>query len=195
MRTNLRPVLLVLMLLVLTASCASDSTSTGGGNGGGGGGGGGGGSGGGGGGGSGGGIQVTGVWEGTIQLTERVQVTVPKPPPTDFLGQTTTQDRACTLNGNLTLQLEQQGSGVSVNGDGSAEGGGCQRDGEASGSGTVTAGGRELGFTSLNLLGCTLAPFTATITGDNLAADVTGVAAAHPACRLVMGHLQLHRTG
>jgi hypothetical protein len=107
----------------------------------------------------------------------------------------TTQDITCTLSGTLTLRLERQGSGVTASGDGSAEGACNKRQGDASGSGTVTAGEREIGFTTFNLLGCTLAPFTAMVTEDNLAADVTGVAAAHPACRLVMGHLQLHRTG
>lgn len=185
MRTNRQLFVLVLLLGLLTGACSGGgSPSAGGGN-----------AGNGGGGGGGGGIQVTGTWGGTIQITERQQVTIPKPPPTDFLGQTTTQDRTCTLSGNLTLRLEQQGSSVSASGGGSAGGADCKRIGDAGGRGTVTAGAREIGFSTFDLLGCALVPFTATVTDDNLTANVVGVAASHPACRIVQGHLQLHRTG
>jgi hypothetical protein len=182
MRTNRRLFVLLLLLALLTAACSGGGTSTGGGNGGGGG------------GGGGGGAQIAGVWEGNIQLTERRKVSVPKPPPTDFPGQMTTIDTNCTLSGTLTFRLERQGSGVTASGDGSAKDGCNMREGDATGTGTVTAGEREIAFSTFNLLGCTLAPFTATVTDDNLTADVTG-GAATPDCRLVMGHLQLHRTG
>jgi hypothetical protein len=127
-----------------------------------------------------------------MQITERREIL--KPPPTDFPGQK--QEITCTLSGTLTLQLEQQGSSVSASdGEGSAEGAGCKRSGNITGSGTVTTGGRGISFTTFELLGCALTPFTATVTNDSLTADVTGGAASPPACVLVTGHLQLHRTG
>ena len=182
MRTNRQLFVLVLLLGLLTGACSGGgSTSAGADNAGNGGG--------------GGGIQVTGTWEGIIHITERKQVTFPKPPPTNSPSETITQDRTCTLSGNLTLRLEQQGSSVSVSGGGSAGGADCKRIGDASGSGTVTAGAREIGFSTFDLLGCALVPFTATVTDDNLTANVMGVAASHSACRVMQGHLQLHRTG
>jgi hypothetical protein len=104
------------------------------------------------------------------------------------------QEITCTLTGTLTLQLEQQGSSVSADGEGSAKSDGCEGGGKATGRGTVTTGGRGISFTTFQLFHCTLAPFTATVTDDTLTANVTGVAASS-ACVLLTGHLQLRRTG
>jgi hypothetical protein len=183
MRTNRQLfvlILLILLILLLGQLAVACSGGNGGGNGGG--------SGGGNGGGQ---VQVTGKWDGNIQITERREVDAP--PPTQFPGQKQISTR--TLSGTLTLQLEQQGSSVSASGDGSVEGSGWGRDGPANGSGTITAGARGISFTTFELLGCALTPFTATVTDDSLTADVTGMAASPLACVLVMGHLQLHRTG
>jgi hypothetical protein len=172
MRTNRQLVVLILLLGQLIVACSGGGG--GGGNGGGGGGNG-------GNGGGGGQVQIAGKWEGDIQMTERREI-----------GQ---QEITCTLTGTLTLQLEQQESSVSGDGEGSAKSDGCEAGGEVTGRGTVTTGGRGISFTTFQLFHCALTSFTATVTNDTLTANVTGVAASPPACVLLTGHLQLHRTG
>jgi hypothetical protein len=127
-----------------------------------------------------------------VQFTERRERD--QPLPTQFPGQK--QRYTCSLSGTLTVQLEQQGSNVKATGaESSADSGGCGRTGNTTGSGTITSGGDGIDFTTFQLLGCTLSPFTATVTDDDLTADVTGAAASPPACVLLTGHLKLHRTG
>jgi hypothetical protein len=69
------------------------------------------------------------------------------------------------------------------------------KSGPASGSGTVAGGGGDIHFSTFSLLACELVPFTATVSDDNLTADIAGAAATPPTCTLLTGHLQLHRTG
>jgi hypothetical protein len=128
-----------------------------------------------------------------VQITELLRTTVLKPPPTDFPGQTTTVDIPCTMSGDLTLRLVQDEPTVSASGAGSAEGSGWKRSGDAQGRGAIAAGPVSINFTTFTLLGCSLLPFTLAGTNDDLAGDVLGETNTAPACRLMNGHIQLHR--
>jgi hypothetical protein len=134
--------------------------------------------------------EVGGDWEGTFQLTETREM--PKPPPTQFPNQKV--DRTCTVSGELTLHLDQEGSNVTVSRSGSSEEGGCERAGNVRGSGSLTAEGAAIAFDSFELFTCKLVAFTAMVTENTFTADVVGEEALSPACRLESGHLQLSRT-
>jgi len=140
---------------------------------------------------TGGGTDVSGRWEGRMDIIEIRQINVPKPPPTLYPGETTKADISCSLGGQVTVELAQTGSQASLDGHGSANGG-CTRDGDIQGMGTVT--GNQLTVTGLNLLGCTVS-LTATFDGDSMTGSVTGIGALPSDCRIQTGELQLHRTG
>jgi len=133
---------------------------------------------------------VAGTWQGRMTITVRCA-----PPSTDFPGQTGSQDVPRSLAGDLTLVLEQSGSDVRVSGDGGAQGTGCTLSGDVTGAGAVTSDGRGVRFDSMSLLGCSLAPFVATLFHGALIADVTGTVGAPGDCVLESGYFEVHRTG
>src|SRR5437868_4099241 len=57
-----------------------------------------------------GGTDVSGRWEGRMDIIEIHQVIVPKPPPTLYPGETTKVTTSCSLGGQVTVELTQDGS-------------------------------------------------------------------------------------